>query len=283
MRRLPLLLVFFFALVGGWAFVSARGFARELEGREVRLKTGASPASTASTVGVARALRQPSDLPEPLGAFVQRALGARSPDAAWIALEQTGEMRQSPTESWRAFEARELLSAGESAFLWHASFPLLPLLRMQVVDCLLAGRGSLEARLERTLRILHSDNDGTLEGQLARYLGELAWCPQAFLANPALSFEAVDASRVRARAEIGEIGVALTYIFDAQGDLVAVEGSRKRAVSEGFESALWTGTFSDYREWAGLRLPSSAEVSWEAEGELFVYWRASLTSVELPE
>lgn len=39
------------------------------------------------------------------------------------------------------------------------------------------------------------------------------------------------------------------------------------------------GTFGDYVELGGVRVPSSAELSWELPDRPFTYWRGEVTSL----
>jgi len=43
----------------------------------------------------------------------------------------------------------------------------------------------------------------------------------------------------------------------------------------------WGGDFASYEVVGGLRIPASAEVYWDLPGGRFVYWRGTVTALEL--
>jgi hypothetical protein len=71
--------------------------------------------------------------------------------------------------------------------------------------------------------------------------------------------------------------VALLH-FDAAGDIEAASApARPRAVGKQTVETPLNGIYGDYKEFAGVRLPTTAEVSWLLPEGPFTYFRCRIT------
>lgn len=68
-------------------------------------------------------------------------------------------------------------------------------------------------------------------------------------------------------------GAEVTLEVDDDGRVVRARALRLAQVPGGFERRAWRGEFGDYREFGGLRLPSSARVYWDLPAGPFEYFR----------
>ena len=66
---------------------------------------------------------------------------------------------------------------------------------------------------------------------------------------------------------------AVTFEFDADGDIVRASAVRKRQTGKQWEETPWGGEFGEYEVLGGIRMPTVAEVDWVIEGAPFVYRR----------
>lgn len=70
--------------------------------------------------------------------------------------------------------------------------------------------------------------------------------------------------------------------FDAAGDIVRTSSQmRLLKLDKTWVRTPWAGEYSDYQVLGGIRIPTSAEVYWNLDSGRFVYWRGTVTSVEL--
>jgi hypothetical protein len=204
--------------------------------------------------------------------IARTGLGKRP--ASWFRIEQRGEMRLKPDDVWRPFRATQVYSVAEPQFVWHARMGAF-----RVVDSLVAGRGRLEARLLGVVPVAKSGDDDTTGAQLLRYLAEIVWVPGAIAGNSAVTWQQVDEKTALGRIEHRGTPLALRFTFDADGDIIAVDGARTYGSGSERQQAPWRGRFSDYREIGGVRIPSRAEVRWQLDGGPFDYWRATITDL----
>jgi hypothetical protein len=102
------------------------------------------------------------------------------------------------------------------------------------------------------------------------------------LLNRELEWREVDAQSVEVAAQVAEERLAVQVGFDTCGDIVSIScDSRPRPVGKTFIPTPWAGTFGEYAVVAGTRIPRWAEVHWELPEGPFVYWRGTVTSLEL--
>ena len=168
----------------------------------------------------------------------------------------------------------EELAVDRIAFTWRARFPLA----IRVFDGYSGGRGKLEARVLGVPVMRQSGSDIAV-GEAFRYLAELPLVPWAMESNAELEWRELDDRSVEVAGRAGGRRLAVTFEFDAAGDIVGMRcAARPRQVGRTSVPTLWGGEFGDYRSFGGMRIPSRAEVYWELDQGRFVYWRGTVTS-----
>jgi hypothetical protein len=209
--------------------------------------------------------------------FVRRAVRETLvPNTVW--LRQYGEMRANLRGSWQPFTAEQVISIHQPGFAWIAQIQAAPLASARVIDCYVDGRGLLEARLFRSLRLIRAAGPQADRDEWMRYLAELAWAPHAMLHNPQLSWREIDATTVEVSAESPGGLVRVRLIFE-NGDITRVDADdRPRMVGRRLVPTRWQGRCCDYREMNGCRIPTRAVVSWLLEEGPFEYWRGRVTA-----
>ncbi len=198
-----------------------------------------------------------------------------------VRLTQTGQFRARPGGGWLRFKATQELSVREVAFAWRARFRRTPVVWLDVVDSYEAGRGSLAARLWGLIRVMRAEGPEMDEGEAMRYLAELPWVPYAMLGNDSLEWHAAGEDAVGVRTRVGASRVGITLHLDGDGDIVAASTpARPRTVRKQTLPTPWRGTYSDYAELGGVRIPTRAEVEWTLPTGRFTYFRGTVTSFE---
>jgi hypothetical protein len=93
---------------------------------------------------------------------------------------------------------------------------------------------------------------------------ELPFVPPAIAHNPELEWREPDAQTVEVATRIGGERLAVTVVFDADGDIVQTSSQmRRRKVGKEWIATAWGGRFGAYQRLNGLRLPTSGEAFWE--------------------
>jgi hypothetical protein len=182
---------------------------------------------------------------------------------------------------WLPFRATQDLSAARVEFNWDARFRVAPLVSLRVADWYRDGDGGLEGRIWGLVRILRARGSETARAEAARYLSELPWVPYALVVNGELEWRALDDLTVEVATPVASTRVAVRLHFDADGDITGVSAeARPRLEGKRTVERPFRGTFGDYRELGGVRVPTTAEVAWELPAGPFPYFRCRVTSLE---
>src|SRR5205823_4286288 len=100
----------------------------------------------------------------------------------------------------------------------------------------------------------------------------------AILANPQLEWREIDGRTVEVSTDVGGAQIAVRLVFNARGEIEQTVAERPR-IEAGGAMTPWIGTYGDYQELAGVRVPTRGEVRWELPEGPFTYWRGTVTSL----
>jgi len=220
-----------------------------------------------------------SSLPALVRGYAERVLPRGLGAGQRVRVEQVGEMVLKPGGSPRRFTATEEFAIDRVAFAWRARFPMLGPVSLRVTDSYDAGAGLLEVRL-LGLPLQRKRGPELAEGEVFRYLAEIAWVPHAILANSQLEWRQLDDRCVEVATRVRDQPVAVRLRFNDAGEVAQTFAERPRAEA-GNVATPWVGEFHDYREVGGARVPTRGEVRWELPEGPFTYWRGKITSLEL--
>lgn len=231
----------------------------------------------------------PAALLAPLPPIVQRYLRmtfpSGIPDVTRVTLTQQGAMRlKEGSMRWSPFTATEQMGLNPPEFVWRARMHLGLLMTATVEDEYLDGIGSIDARLWGVIPLLHPQPHPRLdEGALLRYLAEAAWFPVALLPSARLQWQAAGNQSAVATLHDGTIEARLTVHFNSSGEIVHVEALRPYLSGEDYLSRAWSGLFSEWREFNGMRVPTRGRVFWHLDSGMWEYWRGTIDSLTCQE
>jgi len=211
--------------------------------------------------------------------YARRVLRSGADAAQTVRIEQVGEMVLKPGAGPRRFKAIEELAVDRVAFAWRARFPMLGPVSLRVTDSYNAGDGLLEVRL-LGLPLQRKRGPELAHGEAFRYLAEIAWAPQAILANSELEWDELDERTVEVAARVGQTRIAVGLRFNEAGEIAETFADRPRAEAENVVTP-WIGRYGDYQWFDGTRVPTRGEVRWDLPEGPFTYWRGTITSLEL--
>ena len=216
-------------------------------------------------------------LPELVRRYVERCVPADQLGRSAVHFTQVGEMQLKPGR-WLPFRAEQDMAVDRVEFAWRANVRAARLVSVRVRDWYRSGVGGLDVRLWGVVPVVRASGEQFARGEAMRYLAELAWAPQAMVTNPALEWGQVDESTVEVATRIARERVAVLLHFDAAGDIVGMStDARPRMVGKQVVETPWSGVFGEYREFNGVRLPTTGEVSWLLPDGPFTYFRGRVT------
>ena len=198
-----------------------------------------------------------------------------------VRITQRGEMWLKPDGRAMAFTAIQSFAVERVAFAWHARFPLLGPLALQVVDDYADGDGKLEVRV-LGIPVQRQRGPETTAGEALRYLAELPFVPHAIAHNRELRWRELEERCVEVATEVDGQLLTVDLELDADGDIAGVSSQmRQRKVGDEWVATEWGGRYGDYRMLGAIRMPTAAEAYWELPEGRYVYWRATVTSAQL--
>jgi hypothetical protein len=218
-------------------------------------------------------------LPEVVRRFAERNAVKANPNAREVILAQEGEMRLSDDARWLSFTAEQRVMIHRTEFCWHARVKMASLVTAVVEDAFEGGHGRLDAKVWGVLPVAHGRGPQIDRGEAQRYLAELPWCPMAILHNGDLRFGEAEHGDVRVfHGDDPDTWIDLR--FDEAGDVV---GTYTTTRERDGVARPWEGSFADYAELGGVRIPTRGEVKWlMPEGE-HTYFRGRVIDLEQRE
>lgn len=220
-------------------------------------------------------------LPHEVAELARRLGVERGTRAAYVRLSQTGRMREGPVAAWIRFRADQTIALDHCAFEWRAATGPGGLIKVR--DALIHSQGDLKVSAMGLVPLAHIARSPELTcGERMRYLGELAFAPDAIALNTQLRWQVLGTGLLSVAVGDGAEAARIELTLDAQGQIAEVyAAARPRAVAGGFAATPWRGRFGDYHHHHGRWLPFSAEAAWIVGGVEYAYWEGRIESWEM--
>ncbi len=189
-------------------------------------------------------------------------------------LLQVGEIRFGPAKPWMRFEAEETFDSNGVNFLWKARVRMAPVVTAKVTDGFEDGRGFLAARWLGVVTLARSLGPDADKGEAMRGLAEQPWRPFPFAEVPSVTWQATPAGALGAAFDDGRTQVSLEFELNEEERTVSARAPhRPRIVGKESIPTPWSGTFSEYKMFGRMFVPTQAEVAWHLPEGPFTYWR----------
>lgn len=213
-------------------------------------------------------------LPAPVAALAER-LGAREVTGGRAVFTQSGTLRALGGARWMRFTAEQWMASTRSEFRWRARVG--PIGLVHVEDALVEDEPAGRVRAFGIVPMAHADpSPELLQGQLQRYLAELAWNPDALLSNRALRWEARGERLLVVSARVGEVEAEVELHLGEDGLPWRTFAMRQAREGKGYVLRPWHGEFAEYRAAEGRMIPHRGSVAWDWEAARFEVWRGRI-------
>lgn len=272
------------AVVHGWCATGPRSArARYRRGVAAALATappeaGAPPASV--TDG------DLTGLPAAVAGYLRRTGSVGRPPVTAFRATLRGRIRSGPDDRWMTFTGEQVSTTGRHPtrhFLLDATAAGLP---VDVLHVLRDGTATMRADLLSAIPVVRGAGPAMDQGETVTLFNDLCLMAPSALLGADVTWEELDARRVRGTYRQGGQTVRAVLEFDAEGDLVDfVSDDRLRASRDGrsFTAERWSTPVDGYAEQHGRRLPASASATWHpAGGAPFRYAEMTLVDVAEP-
>ena len=214
------------------------------------------------------------ELPAPVQRYFRNVLKDGQPIITKASLQQKGKMYLSE-EKASPFTADQIVTTNPPGFLWNADVAMMPVFSTFVHDAYINGLGILQASLIGIVNVVHLENRKNVgEGELYRYLAEGTWYPTALLPSQGVEWKAVDDSTAIASLRDNGHNIWIKFYFNEDNEVYKIyTPNRPRDVKGKSVKTPWLGTFSNYTEVEGIKVPQNGEISWIIDGKKKTYWK----------
>jgi hypothetical protein len=233
-----------------------------------------------TSVGPDQLAARRETLPEPVLRYLRFAVPDSSPAIRTARLTHDGSFRMAPDQNWWPIEGEQYFSAATPGFVWNARVRPMPLLWIDARDALLSDRGNMLVKLFSAVTMADASGSEIDQGASLRWLAECAWFPYAFVGNT-VQWAPIDSHSARATLRYEGPPASALVEVDDEGRLIRLTAERYRDIGGG-KSALtrWRGSYREYREFGGFRVPTSVEVAWDLDTGSFSYARFHVTTLQ---
>ena len=196
-----------------------------------------------------------------------------------VRLKQRGFMRMQPRQKWLPMVAEQYFTTTPPAFLWHTTIRPFPLVSISATDGFSNGHGQMRIRLWSAITTGNARGPEMDQGELQRYLLEMAWFPTAWLTS-AIEWQAIDANSVKATIHHQGVTASGVLHVNEQGHLTRLTADRYREEHSHYRLDPWSAQSGEYEEVEGMRIPTSSEVTWHLPSGDFTWFRFKISEIE---
>ena len=218
-------------------------------------------------------------LPEPVQRYLRYVQVVGKAPIRTVRLTQQGFMRMQPGQKWLPMVAEQYFTTTPPAFLWHTTIHPFPLVSISATDRFSDGHGSMRIQLWSAIPMGNAREPEMDQGELQRYLLEMAWFPTAWLSD-AIEWQAIDAHSVKATIHHQGVTASGVLHVNEQGQLTRLTADRYREEHGHYRLDPWTAQSSEYEEVGGMRIPTRSEVTWHLASGDFTWFRFKITEIE---
>jgi hypothetical protein len=140
---------------------------------------------------------------------------------------------------------------------------------------------TFEVRLAGLVGIVDARGPEMDQSETVTMLNDICFLAPAALVGAPVTWEPVDARRVRATFTNAGHTVSAVLSFDGQGDLVGfVSGDRYQSDGKTHRLLPWSTPLGDFRDFGGVRLPGEGEARWQEPRGEWTYGRFLLQRID---
>lgn len=196
-----------------------------------------------------------------------------------VRLKQKAVMRLDSDKPWMPVQAEQYFTLEEPGFIWTANIKAAPLVHIAGRDRYADGRGNILIKLLSLFTVADSKGEETDQGAMLRYLAETIWFPGAAL-HEYITWEEVDADHAKATMTYGGITASGVFTFNDKGEVIQFEAERYGEFDGEFRLETWSIPLREYKEFAGIKVPTKGDVTWKFASGDFNWFNFELTEIE---
>ena len=188
-------------------------------------------------------------------------------------------MKTKPEQSGMKTTAEQYFNTQDPAFIWKARVNMMPGLYFAGEDKYYDGKGKMLIKVLSLFPVVDATGAEMDQGTLTRYLGEIIWFPTAALSEY-IKWEAIDKNTAKATMNYKGTEASAVFNFTESGKLKSFQCERYYNGPDGYSLENYYAPVWDYKEFAGIKIPTKAKAIWRLNSGDFEYYDMEITDVE---
>ncbi|MBS2018833.1 MAG: hypothetical protein JST00_38555 [Deltaproteobacteria bacterium] len=255
-------------------FDRAPGSLRSTYERDVEERLAAAPRAELVTEA------DLAGLPGPVQTYLRRVGVVGKPRMHDVRIAWKAQMRRAPDAGWMTLRAEQYSFFDDPTRLffmegWMYGVPFVGLHRYA------RGEATMQVRLASVLDIVDGRGPTMNQSETVTMFNDMCVFAPATILGAPITWEPIDARRVRGTYTNGKSRISAELVFDDAGDLVDFVSDDRFESADGktFRSYRWSTPLSDYRDFAGRRVATKGDAVWKHPEGDFVYGRFEIESI----
>lgn len=196
-----------------------------------------------------------------------------------VRLKQQVFMRTKEEGPWMPADVQQYFKVDDPGFIWQVKVNMAPLIYFTGKDKYEEGRGQMLIKVLSLVKVADARGKEIDQGAMLRYLAETAWFPSAALSSY-IKWEEVDANSARATITNGGVTASGVFTFNQKGEVVSFVAQRYGDFNGQYLMKTWVVNMREYKEFAGIRIPSAGEVVWKLETGDYNWYQYQMKDIE---
>jgi hypothetical protein len=220
-------------------------------------------------------------LPPPIQRYLRYTGAIGNPRIQNFRARFTGQIRRTTESGWMDFSSQQynFFDDPTRVFFIESTMFGLPFDGLH----LYAGRSAtMQIKVASLFQIVDAKGDTMTQGETVTLFNDMCVMAPASLIEKSIHWESVDSLTAKGIFTNKGITVSALLSFNERGELVDFSSDDRFMSADGitYQNYRWTTPMKNYKEFAGRRLATQAELIWHTpEGE-FVYGRFELADIE---
>ena len=219
------------------------------------------------------------NLPESVASWLRFSQVVGKDKIKTVRLKQIGLMKTKPEQSGMETTAEQYFNTQDPAFIWKTRVNMMPGLYFAGEDKYYDGKGKMLIKVLSLFPVVDATGSEMDQGTLTRYLGEIVWFPTAALSEY-IKWEAIDKNTAKATMNYKGTEASAVFNFTDSGKVKSFQCKRYYSGQDGYSLENYYAPVWDYKEFAGIKIPTKAKAIWRLDSGDFEYYDMEITDVE---
>lgn len=220
-------------------------------------------------------------LPEEVRRYLRFAGAVGKRRISAVRYRGTGSFRSSPSGPWQAVYREQFFTTRRPSVCGYARKKVRFLTHVAYFDSYIEGRARMIAKGLSIFPLRDASDDDAARAMFLKLITGTPVYPTVLLDGALVRWQGSDGTSVAAVFSDGGLEWPAAFFFGDDGSIARVELTRPRAPGGHAPLERWTGTYGEYGEFGGFRLPTRFESAWNLEERDVTFATFTADAIEL--